>query len=100
MRVAALTMLLVRAAPGMASAQGFENGMAQDAFTAPWVTGEVWVESESDSDADGHPDRIHVNFNLPHETQTGLDVPVTYEDTPYFAGTGDASNWLVDHERG
>ena len=100
MRVAALTMLLFLAAPGAASAQVFENGMAQAVFTAPWVTGEVWVESESDSDRDGRPDRIHVNFNLPRETQTGLDVPVIYEDSPYFAGTGAASNWLVDHELG
>ncbi len=100
MRVAALTMLLILAAPGAASAQVFENGMAQAAFTAPWVTGEVWVESQSDSDRDGRLDRIHVNFNLPRETQTGLDVPVIYEDSPYFAATGAASNWLVDHELG
>ena len=41
------------------------------------------------------------NFTLPKETQTnGLNVPVVYEDSPYFAGTGAASNWLVDHELG
>src|SRR5215207_9696832 len=93
-----LTLLLALAAP--ASAQVFENGMAQNAFSTPWITGEVWVESQSDSDGDGDLDRIHVDYSLPHKTQTGLDVPVIYEDSPYFAGTGAASNWLVDHELG
>ena len=91
-------LFLAIAAP--AGAQVFDNGMAQNVFSSPWITGEVWVESQSDSDGDGDLDRIHVNFSLPRETQTGLDVPVIYEDSPYFAGTGAASNWLVDHELG
>ena len=51
-------------APGVMSAQAaadpavptFVNGMAQNVFTADraeWVTGEVWVESNFDSDRDG-----------------------------------------------
>ena len=61
----------------------------------------MWVESDFDSDLDGKKDRLHADFTLPRETQTdGLKVPVIYEDSPYYAGTGGARNWLVDHELG
>ena len=39
----------------------FVNGMSQNVFSATradWVTGEVWVESDFDSDLDGKKDRI------------------------------------------
>ena len=82
----------------------FVNGMAQNVFSAnsaDWVTGEVWVESSFDTDGDGKLDRMHADFTLPRETQTdGLKVPVVYEDSPYYAGTGPARNWTVDHELG
>ncbi len=99
--------------PGMAAAPApepapavptFVNGMSQPVFSASsadWVTGEIWVESNFDSDGDGKLDRMHTNFTIPKETQTdGLKVPVIYEDSPYFAGTGGAKNWSVDHELG
>jgi hypothetical protein len=42
-----------------------------------------------DSDGDGKLDRMHTDYTIPKETQTdGLKVPVIYEDSPYFAGTG------------
>jgi predicted acyl esterase len=82
----------------------FVNGMAQNVFTAnraEWITGEVWVESSFDSDRDGKLDRIHADYTLPPETMSdGLKVPVIYENSPYYASTGDASNWSVDHEVG
>ena len=80
----------------------FVNGLSQNVFSATDViTGEVWVESDFDSDLDGKKDRLHADFTLPRETQTdGLKVPVIYEDSPYYAGTGGARNWLVDHELG
>ena len=82
----------------------FVNGLSQNVFSASsadWVTGEVWVESDFDSDGDGKKDRMHADFTLPKETQTdGLKVPVVYEDSPYYAGTGPARLWNVDHELG
>ena len=69
----------------------FVNGMAQNVFStasADWIRGEVWVESDFDTDGDGKKDRMHADYTLPKETSTdGLKVPVIYEDSPYFAGT-------------
>src|SRR3954453_22322059 len=69
----------------------FVNGLAQNVFSsssADWVSGEVWVESDFDSDGDGKLDRLHADYTLPKETQTdGLKVPVIYEDSPYYGGT-------------
>src|SRR4051794_38343105 len=51
----------------------FANGMAQNVFssaTADWVVGEVWVESDFDSDGDGVKDRMHADFTLPREAST------------------------------
>ena len=57
--------------------------------TADWISGEVWVESSFDTDGDGKKDRMHADYTLPKETATdGLKVPVIYEDSPYYAGTG------------
>ena len=52
-----------------------------------WVFGEVWVESNFDSDGDGKLDRMHTNFTIPKETQTdGLKVPVIYRGQPVLRG--------------
>ncbi|HWK28744.1 MAG TPA: CocE/NonD family hydrolase [Solirubrobacter sp.] len=102
------------AAPGAMSAAApapdgavptFVNGMAQNVFSsssADWISGEVWVESDFDSDGDGKPDRLHADYTLPKETSTdGLKVPVIFEDSPYYGGTASRySNWVVDHELG
>ena len=72
------------------------------ATTADWINGEVWVESDFDSDGDGKKDRMHADYTLPKETSTdGLKVPVVYEDSPYYANTApNYSNWNVAHELG
>jgi predicted acyl esterase len=93
------------AAPAPAPAvPTFVNGLSQNVFSAnpaDWINGEVWVESTFDSDGDGELDRIHADYSLPGETLSdGLKVPVVFEASPYYAGTGDASNWPVDHELG
>jgi predicted acyl esterase len=93
------------AAPAPAPAvPTFVNGLSQNVFSAnpaDWINGEVWVQSTFDSDGDGELDRIHADYSLPRETETdGLKVPVVFEASPYYAGTGDASNWPVDHEVG
>src|SRR3954453_16008329 len=83
----------------------FVNGLAQKVFsasTADWISGDVWVESDFDSDGDGKLDRLHADYTIPKETLTdGLKVPVIYEDSPYYANTAPSySNWVVDHELG
>ena len=62
---------------------------------ADWISGEVWVESDFDSDGDGKKDRLHADYTLPKETATdGLKVPVIYEDSPYYAGTAPSYSQL------
>ena len=58
---------------------------------ADWIRHDLWVETEFDSDADGKLDRMHVDVTRPIQTDTeGLMLPVIYESSPYFAGTGSA----------
>ncbi len=71
----------------------FVDGEAQlvEGFKDPdsWVQHDLWVETEFDSDGDGKPDRMHVDVTRPAQTETeGLKVPVVYESSPYFSGTG------------
>jgi len=83
----------------------FYKGLAQAVFStnpADWYSGEVWVQAPFDSDGDHRLDRIHTDFTAPGEVVTdGLQVPVVFEDSPYYAGTANEySNWGVDHELG
>lgn len=79
------------------------DGVMQAVFTdqSTWVRQELWVETEFDSDGDGQLDRVHVDVTRPGETETdGLQVPVVYETSPYYAGGNPVDNWSVDHELG
>jgi len=86
----------------------FVEGQAQivPAFqdSTQWIREELWVETEFDTDGDGRPDRMHVAVVRPGQTQTeGLKVPVVYESSPYFSGTGATGmeyRWNVRHEVG
>ena len=54
-----------------------------------WIRHDLWVETEFDSDGDGKPDRMHVSVTRQLQTDTeGLKVPVVYESSPYYSGTG------------
>lgn len=69
----------------------FDNGEAQivEGFKENWVQHDLWVETEFDSDGDGKPDRMHVSVTRQQQTETeGLKVPVVYESSPYYSGTG------------
>lgn len=71
----------------------FRDGEAQvvDGFRnrADWIRHDLWVEAPFDSDGDGKPDRLHVAVTRQKQTDTeGLRVPVVYESSPYFSGTG------------
>jgi X-Pro dipeptidyl-peptidase len=83
------------------------DGQAQvvEAFadSTRWIRETLWVETEVDSDGDGRLDRVHVSVVRPRETGTqGLQVPVIYESSPYFAGTAQVNQilWDVRHELG
>jgi hypothetical protein len=86
----------------------FAHGQAQIvpvfADSTEWIRHDLWVETEFDSDGDGRPDRMHVSVVRPKQTDTeGLKVPVIYETSPYFAGTGSGNLryfWDVRHEIG
>lgn len=82
------------------------NGEAQkiEAFGNPdeWIKHDLWVETGFDTDGDGKNDRMHVDVTRPKQTETeGLKLPVIYESSPYFAGTGSTAGqyfWNVRHE--
>jgi X-Pro dipeptidyl-peptidase len=84
----------------------FKDGEAQivPAFkdSKKWIRQNLWVETEFDSDGDGRKDRMHVDVTRPEQTQTeNLKVPVVYETSPYYAGTGSNSPdvfWNPRHE--
>ncbi|MFA6482386.1 MAG: Xaa-Pro dipeptidyl-peptidase [Bacteroidales bacterium] len=71
----------------------FADGMTQvvPEFNNPadWIIHDLWVETTFDTDGDGKLDRMHVDVTRPKQTETeGLKLPVIYESSPYFAGTG------------
>lgn len=79
----------------------FVDGQAQvvQAFAtaSDWIRERLWVETEFDSDKNGKRDRVHVDVTRPKQTETeGLRVPVVYESSPYFAGTGGGRSILWD----
>jgi X-Pro dipeptidyl-peptidase len=85
----------------------FVDGQAQvvPAFanSSEWIRESLWVETEFDSDHDGKRDRVHVDVTRQKQTDSeGLRVPVIYESSPYFAGTGDGPgiDWDVHQELG
>ena len=66
-----------------------------------WIVHDLWVETEFDTDGDGKKDRMHVDVTRPRQTDTeGLKLPVVYESSPYFAGTGNGRQhlWNVRQE--
>ncbi|REL24644.1 Xaa-Pro dipeptidyl-peptidase [Rhodohalobacter sp. SW132] len=85
-----------------------ENGQAQSIpeFEDPenWLRHDLWVETEFDTDGDGKPDRMHVSVTRPAQTEGGgLQLPVIYETSPYYAGTAQPPYdffWDVRHELG
>ena len=104
--IAGIVMALLAAGTAQAepAVPTFVNGLSQAVFaqgSANWVNHELWVETTMDTDFDGRRDRVHVDVSRPTETETdGLKVPVIYEDSPYYAGGADITNWAVDHPIG
>jgi len=86
----------------------FTDGQAQVVAgfqkQSDWIKHFLWVEAPFDSDGDGKNDRLHVDVTRQKQTYTeGLKVPVIYETSPYFAGTGGTGKeyfWDPKHELG
>src|SRR5215475_286928 len=78
----------------------FDDGQAQPVFDPTDVVREsLWVQAPVDSDADGRDDEVYVEVVRPRATEQGLQVPVVYTASPYFAGGNDVTNHDVDVER-
>jgi X-Pro dipeptidyl-peptidase len=75
----------------------FQDGQAQPVFDpAQVIVEDVWVRAPVDSDGDGRDDEVHVVVKRHQVTEQGLDSPVVYEVSPYFAGGNDITNHNVD----
>jgi len=88
---------------GLATSAGpvFVDGQAQvvPAFEdeSQWIRETLWVETAFDSDRDGDRDRMFVDVTRQRQTETeGLQVPVIYESSPYYAGTSGDRKFLWD----
>lgn len=80
----------------------FKDGEAQivPAFENPadWIRTDLWVETTFDTDGDGKLDRMHVDVTRPKQTETdGLQLPVIYESSPYFAGVAPITKGSFHH---
>ena len=109
MRPLFFALALFLAAPALAqTGPRFQDGQAQVVpefeNADDWISEQLWVETEFDSDDDGRMDRVHVAVVRPRQTETeGLKVPVIYESSPYYSGVaGNAPGlfWNVQHEIG
>ncbi|MDR7303140.1 Xaa-Pro dipeptidyl-peptidase [Haloactinomyces albus] len=95
-----LTGFAATAAPqSVPSGPVFTNGAAQPVFDPSKAIREnLFVTAPVDSDHDGRDDRVHVQVVRPKATEQGLQVPVVYRASPYFAGGNDVDNHNVDRE--
>ena len=86
----------------------FKDGQAQIVIEfsdeKDWITHDLWVETDFNTDGDNENDRMHVSVTRPKQTETeGLKLPVIYVTSPYFAGVAgndDGLFWDVNHELG
>lgn len=86
----------------------FKDGEAQivDAFNTPsdWITHDLWVQTDFNTDGDDKNDWMHVSVTRPAQTDSEqLKLPVIYATSPYYAGVAGNSPglfWDVKHELG
>ena len=102
-----LTLSLFQVQAQDQEAPFFIDGSAQivPAFEDPtnWIREDLWVETSFDTDGDGKADRMHVDVTRPKQTEQGLQLPIIYETSPYYAGTAGNDRdlfWDVKHEIG
>ncbi len=82
---------------GLVIMDGQVQVVAAFADSTEWIRERLWVETAIDSDGDGRPDRVHVSVVRPRQTEThGIQVPVIFETSPYYAGTAPVREILWD----
>ena len=65
------------------------NGVTQPVFSYDEAIREtVYVQSSLDGDMDGEPDLLATDIIRPKETSGSLEVPVIYEQSPYYQVLG------------
>ena len=95
--VPVLPVLTTTASADPPTAPVFEDGQAQPVFDpADVIREDVWVRAPVDSDFDGQDDEVHAVVLRHRATELGLDSPVVYEVSPYYAGGNDVFNHDVD----
>lgn len=57
----------------------------------------VYVETDMDTDNDGHADLVKVEITRPKESDEGLKVPVAFTASPYYQGTNDKWGEKITH---
>ena len=73
------------------------NGKVLPTFDTRKIIREcVWIESDLDTDGDGHRDMLEASIFRPAETANGVKVPALFTANPYFHGTNDVT--AVTHE--
>jgi X-Pro dipeptidyl-peptidase len=76
-----------------------QDGVTQPVFGyADAIRQRVWVDAPFDSDADGANDRIAVDVIRPKASDSGLEVPVIMDASPYYTtlGRGNESELIAD----
>ena len=85
---AALVTLLVSPPPASAAAPFVRGGETVPVYAyADAVRESVWVQTATDADQDGVPDRVAVDIVRPR-TAPGVKIPVIMEASPYYSCCG------------
>ncbi|WP_247731515.1 CocE/NonD family hydrolase [Halovivax limisalsi] len=76
-----------------------ENGRSQPTFrNSTAVREDVWVETTTDTDGSGSPDRVHVEVAYPSDAGPSNQLPVVLEPSPYYGGLNSGSSHSMDDE--
>jgi len=75
-----------------------KDGMTQPVYSTDDVIFEnVFVETTVDSDGDGIPDQVEIEIMRPN-TESGIQVPVIFEMSPYRGGSNAIEYYDIEHE--
>lgn len=76
----------------------FFNGKPLACFDSEqFIREAVYVETDMDTDNDGHADLVKVEITRPVESNQGLKVPVAFTASPYYQGTNDEWGEKITH---
>lgn len=76
----------------------FFNGKPLACFDSEkFIREAVYVETDMDTDNDGHADLVKVEITRPVESNQGLKVPAVFTASPYYQGTNDEWGEKITH---